>query len=541
MSGQSSGTGAFRALRHRDYRIYFIGTAVSMLGTWMQQIAMGWLVYRVTGSAALLGLITFLTQVPQLVVGPMAGVLTDRVDRRRAMIIIQALLAAQAALLAFLTMTDRIDQTWLIVTAALLGLFNSLDAPLRHSYLPLLVPVRADLFNAIALNSSLFNTARFVGPSLAGVVVALAGEAICFAVNAASFLVVVIALMSVAGRDTKRAASSGFGRALVDGLHYAWTSYHTRVALTMVVLMNFLITPYVVLMPIFAREVFGGDARAFGYLVGAAGVGALAASLLLASRGGQLGAVRSMLLGCVTAALGAAAFSHTSVMLPALLFATVMGFGGTCGNVAANTLIQTAVPDVMRGRVVSLFTASVFGMQALGALAIGSLASQTGAPIALLVAAMGMVLFVIWLWRRVARVRISAAHAEEERDALVAAGPPGKTNATAGVATATGIRDPADRDLGERPTARSQPASPQAAGASSGHAQTAAIEAKLVQPSAEATRAASGHQSLEFGEELYGVLAAGDATSAAAFVAEDKHSPIEDDPRPADDQASSPR
>lgn len=379
--------GILRALRHPNFRRYFFGQAISTLGTWIQQVALSWLVYRLTGSAALLGVTAFLSQAPQLVVGPIAGPWIDRYDRRRLLIGVQLALAVQALTLSALTFGGWIGPGLIVAMALFLGVANSLDAPLRQSMLGQLVDDRADLGNAIALNALLFNSARFVGPPIAGMLVAATGEAVCFALNSLSFIALAAAVAGVHVSALPRASGS-IRAAFGEGVAHAWRSYPTRLVLAMVALVNLLATPYIVLAPIFAEQVFQGGAQTFGWLLGTAGLGALAAAGFLASRSAQAGFVSFVAIGAFTAALGLAAFSQATRLPLALALMFVVGFGITCSNVSCNTTLQTIVPEQFRGRVVALFTGSLFGMQAVGGLVAGSLAGRAGAPLTLLAGAL---------------------------------------------------------------------------------------------------------------------------------------------------------
>ncbi|MCX7892518.1 MAG: MFS transporter [Burkholderiales bacterium] len=367
-----------RALAHRNFRLYFAGQGVSILGTWIQTVALSWLVYRLTGSAALLGIVAFLGQAPQLVVGPLAGAWIDRHDRRRMLMAVQGLLAAQALVLSMLTFAGLVGPRVIVAMALLLGLANSFETPLRQALLGQLVGTRADLGNAIALNAMLFNSARFVGPPVAGILVAAFGEAVCFALNAVSFLALIGALAAVRVTASPRAPGS-IGSAFREGIAYAWGSYPTRVLLAMVAFLNLLATPYVVLMPIFAERVFGGDARTLGWLLGAAGVGSVGAAAFLATRRSHATLIGYVALGCGVAAASLAVVSHTERLALALGALAAAGFGMTATNVSCNTTLQTIVPERLRGRVVSLFTSALWGMHAVGGLAAGAVASAAGA------------------------------------------------------------------------------------------------------------------------------------------------------------------
>ena len=390
---------ALRALRHRNFRLYFAGQAMSILGTWIQQVALSWLVYRLTGSSLLLGVTAFLSQAPQLVVGPIAGAWVDRHDRRRLLLIVQIVLAVQALGLSALTFADAIGPGLIVAMSLVLGVLNSFDAPLRQSLLSQLVPERADLANAIALNALLVNSARFIGPPLAGQLEAAPGEAVCFALNALSFLALIAALSQMRVANSGRSGGS-LGAVFREGLAYAWGTYPTRTLLAMVVVVNLLATPYAVLMPVFAREVFQGGAQTLGWLLGAAGVGALGAAAFLVTRRSAGGLAGMVALGSLAAAGGLAAFSLSTRLELALPLMVVVGFGITCSNVSCNTTLQSIVPEHLRGRVIALFTASLFGMQAVGGLLAGSVADRLGAPLTLLSGALLLLSAGLWFVSR---------------------------------------------------------------------------------------------------------------------------------------------
>lgn len=379
----SAPEGPLRALRHPNFRLYFFGQAVSLLGTWVQQVALGWLVYRLTGSALLLGTVAFLSQAPLLVLAPIAGIWIDRYDRRRLMLAVQWLMMLLAGGLAALTYLEAIAPWHIVALALALGVLNSFDAPVRQALVVQLVDDRADLANAIALNSFTFNSARFVGPPLAGLLLALTSEAVCFALNALSFAGVILALSRVR-IPAHPHIEGGLSAALREGIGYAWTTYPIRALLLNVVLVNLLATPYVALMPIFAKDVFQGGPQTLGWLLGAAGCGSLCAAIYLMVRRSVLGLTRTIAAGGVLAAAALIGFSLTAWLPLALALLFVVGFGAIVTNASTNTVLQTIVPDPIRGRIVSFYTAAVLGTAAVGGLAAGAVAERIGAPLTLL-------------------------------------------------------------------------------------------------------------------------------------------------------------
>jgi MFS family permease len=366
-----------RALRSRDFRIYFAGQLVSMAGTWMQQIAMGWLAYRLTDSALVLGLLGFASQAPILLFGLLGGVWSDRVDRRRLMMWTQALALVQALALAVLTWQGWITPGLLLALAFLMGCINALDMPVRQSLVANLVEDRAQLANAIALNSMLMNTTRFIGPALAGFIIAAAGEAVCFLLNAVSYLAVLLALLALRVRSGGDASQHPL-RALKEGLRYTFGHADIRLFLMLVAAASFLLTPYVVMMPLYARTIFDGDARTLGLLVSSAGAGSLVAGLFLATRANVDGLARRVSMAATLGGVALALFAFNTVHGLAYPILMVLGFSVVLIAAGSNTLLQTWVRDDMRGRVMSVFSMSFLGVAPLGSLAVGSLAQAFG-------------------------------------------------------------------------------------------------------------------------------------------------------------------
>ncbi len=375
MANQSSQL--LRALRSHDFRLYFIGQLVSLAGTWMQQIAMSWLAYRLTNSALVLGLVGFASQLPILAFGGFGGVWSDRFDRRKVLMWTQSLAMLQALLLAALAWTGWISATLLVALAFVLGCINAMDMPARQSFVVHLVEDRAQLPNAIALNSLLMNATRFIGPALAGVVVASLGEPVCFLLNALSYLAVLLALRGIRARAAGGSTTPAL-KALKEGLSYAFNHPDIRTCLLLIATLGFLVTPYAVLMPVYARTVFGGDAGTFGTLISSAGAGSLVASLQLARRGSTEGLRRNVSIAAVVAGVALAAFALNSRLLLAYPILMVLGFCMITAIAGGNTMIQTWVRDDMRGRVMATFSMSFLGTAPLGSLAAGSLAHAVG-------------------------------------------------------------------------------------------------------------------------------------------------------------------
>lgn len=395
---------AIRALAHRDFRYYFCGHAISILGSWIQQVAMSWLVYRLTGSAVLLGVTAFAALIPQLVIGPLAGAWIDKQDKRRWLIGVQTVLALQALVLALLTATHLVTPTLLVAMSLVLGVVNSFDAPLRQSLIGRFVGSADDLPNALALNAMLFNTGRFVGPPIAGFLLALTSEAACFAVNSLSFIALITALLLIKGGEDERATGS-MAKVFREGVRYAWGTWEVRMLLTILVGLNVTASCYAVLLPIFAKDVFGGDATTLGWLWGAAGSGAFTSTIFLATRRSLPGLVGTVTFGVMLSAIALLAFSAAPVLLLAMASMALLGFGISVCNVGCNMLLQTVTPPPLRGRVMSFFTSARFGFDAIGGLLAGVLAARMGAGRTLLVEGGLLLLFVLFLQARKARLR----------------------------------------------------------------------------------------------------------------------------------------
>lgn len=371
---------AFRALRHRNLRLFFAGHGVSLVGTWMQQVAMSWLVYRLTSSELLLGVIAFAGQFPGLLMAPFAGWLVDHWNRHRIVVVAQTLLMMQATVLAVLVITERVEVWHLVALAIFSGLVNGADIPARQSMLVRLVGGAEDLPNAIALNSSMFNAARLVGPAVAGVLIGWIGEGPVFVLNALSYIAILAALLAMR-LPPERAFSAGPVLAHIrEGFTYAFGSAPTRNTLILFACVSLVGVPYVVLLPAFARDVLGGDARTLGVLTSCAGLGALGGALWLAARDSLAGI--GDLVARSTGVLGVAlvAFASSRAFWLSGVLLVVSGFALMLATASVNTVIQTLVSDRMRGRIMSLYAMAFIGVTPLGSLAGGALATRLGAP-----------------------------------------------------------------------------------------------------------------------------------------------------------------
>jgi len=373
-----------RALRHRDFRLFFAGQGFSQIGTWLQLIATSWLVYRLSDSAFMLGLAAFAMQIPFLVLAPIAGVFVDRLDRRRVLMATNSIAAAQAILM-FAVVALGVVQPWHLIAGNLvLGIVNACDAPARQSILIQLVGGRQDLANAIALNSIMMNLARFVGPMLGGVLIAALGERWGFGANALSYFGMIWALSRVRSTASTHAPrESGVLRQLAAGARYAFGFLPARSALLLLAATSLTVNSYVALMPWFAREAFHGDSSMLGVLISAAGLGAVSGMLYLAMRTSVRGLFR---LIAVTSCISGAAllvFSFSSSLWLALPALYCVGFGLMLTAASTNTVLQTIVPDELRGRVASLYVMSFIGMSPIGALVTGWVAERLGPPLTL--------------------------------------------------------------------------------------------------------------------------------------------------------------
>jgi MFS family permease len=368
-------------LRHRNFRLFFSGQSISLIGTWMQRVAVAWLVYRLTGSAFMLGLVGFAGQIPLFVLAPLAGVLADRWNRHRILLVTQTAAMVQAFIFSFLILSHMIRIWQVIVLALALGIINAFDVPTRQSFVIEMVEDKKDLGNAIALNSSMFNFARLMGPSLAGILIAVLGEGICFLVNGISYLAVVVSLLMM--RLAKKEAAPRRSKAwheLLDGFRYAAGFAPIRAILLMLALISLTGLPYIVLMPVFAKDVLHGGPGALGFLMGCAGMGALAGALYLAARRSVLGLGKMIPIAACLLGGGLIVFSFSRSYYLSLALMMVTGFGQIVHMATGNALLQTLVDDDMRGRIMSLYAMAIGGMMPLGSLLAGTVAGWIGAP-----------------------------------------------------------------------------------------------------------------------------------------------------------------
>jgi MFS family permease len=375
---------ALRAFRHPNYKTYFAGQSVSLIGTWVQQIAISWLVYRLSGSAFLLGVTGFAGQIAILILAPFGGIWADRFDRRKSLVVTHWLSIILTLILAGVAWTGHATVWPVVILATLLGIVQALETPVRSSFTPELVPVKADIPSAVAFSGGMQNAGRMIGPTIAGLLLALFSEAFCFLLNAVTKLWVIGTLMRI--RTEARATPSrttNVWTSVKEGARYMWSLKPLRYLLPMLALMSFTIMPYHALMPIFAAEIFSGGASMLGFLVGAAGFGGIIGMMFLASRPQIRGLMRWAAIGPGLAGIALTAFTFSRDLALSLACMAVVGFGVIATAMSINTIIQTVCDADKRGRVTSYYIIAFMGMNPVGCLAAGALASAIGAPYAL--------------------------------------------------------------------------------------------------------------------------------------------------------------
>ncbi len=370
---------ALRAFRSKNFRIFYTGQGLSLLGNWMQTVAMSWLMYRITGSALLLGVTAGAQQLPILFLSPIAGVWADRVNRQRLLMLIQSLAFVQALTLALLTFSDMVRVPHLIALALFLGIITAFETPTRQAFLLELIEHREDLPNAIALQSLLFQSTRFVGPSVAGLVLAVLGEAWCFLVNALCYLAIIVtyAVVRVKPRELPD-TRIGWWRQLASGIKYAFGFTGSRRLLLLLMVMGFFTAPWSSLMPIFAAETFSGDSRTFGFLIGAVGLGAILGTFALAARSSVRGLGRVVAAATVMAGVALAGFSLSGTLWLSLTFLGVFGAGLVVTAASVNTILQTVADEDKRARVISMYVMCFLGFAPIGNFTAGALAEVIG-------------------------------------------------------------------------------------------------------------------------------------------------------------------
>ena len=406
ISNENGFRSVIRTLGYRNFRLFFSGQGLSLIGTWMQQVAMAWLVYRLTGSAWMLGLVNFCARIPIFLASPFLGVLADRWDRHRILLFTQTFSMLQALILAWLVLSHQVQVWQLFALSLFIGMVNAMDIPARQSFLVEMVEKKEDLGSAIALNSSLVNGARLIGPSVAGILIAAAGEGICFLINGLSYLAVLVALllMKITPRQIeprKLSILQQFG----EGARYAYGFAPTRAILLLVSLVSLMGLPYLVLMPVFAQDVYHQGPHGLGFLTGASGVGALAGALFLAGRKSVLGLGRMIVTATLLFGTSLLFFSHFPFFWPSLGLLVLSGFGMIVLLASANTVLQTIVEDNKRGRLMSFYAMSFGGMVPFGSLVAGGLATTIGARNTVLAGGLVCIAGGLWFARSLPALR----------------------------------------------------------------------------------------------------------------------------------------
>jgi MFS family permease len=396
----------FRSFRYRNYRLFFGGQSISLVGTWIQRIATPWLVYHLTDSVVMLGIVGFAGQIPTFLLASFAGVLTDRWNRYRMLIITQVLAMIQALMLAILFFTGTIQIWHIVFLSVLLGCINAFDIPVRQAFVVEMVEKKEDLGNAIALNSTMVNGARLLGPSIAGILIAVAGEGTCFLINGLSYLVVIFSLlrMRVVPRQTNKKITHVF-KELKEGFSYTFGFAPIRTVILLLALVSLMGMPYTVLMPVISKEIFHGGSHTFGFLIGASGLGALTGAVYLASRKNVLMLGRIIPLSAGLFGLGLVAFSFSRSFTLSLALMVITGLGMMMQMASSNTILQTVVDDDKRGRVMSFYTMAFIGTAPFGSLLAGGLAKLLGAPLTLTIGGVSCLIGALLFARKLPELR----------------------------------------------------------------------------------------------------------------------------------------
>ena len=388
-----------RALKHRNFQLFFSGQLISLTGTWMQTVAQSWLVYRLTGSSLLLGSVGFASQIPVFLMAPVGGMAADRFNRQRIVIATQVASMILAIVLALLTLTHMVKVWHIFVLAALLGVVNAFDIPGRQSFLVDMVG-REDLMNAIALNSSMFNGARVVGPAIAGILVAKIGEGWCFFANGVSYIAVIVGLLLMRVDCPARSKSDSPLEDIIEGFRWVSHTGPIRALLLLLGVVSLVGMPYTVLMPVFADHILHGGAKGLGILMGFTGIGALFGALTLALRTGIKGLGKLISICCAGFGVSLIAFAFSKLFWLSAFLLIPVGFFIMLQMACSNTLIQAMVPDALRGRVMAVYSMMFMGMAPFGALLGGALADRLGAPITVAVGGLASIVGAIWFGKQ---------------------------------------------------------------------------------------------------------------------------------------------
>src|SRR4051794_4811943 len=411
-----------RALRHRNYRLFFSGQTVSLVGTWITRIATSWLVYRLTGSVFLLGVVGFFGQIPTLVLAPFAGVWIDRWNRHRILVVTQVLSMLQSVALAALTFAGIITVTDILLLQVAQGIINAFDTPARQSFVVEMVEDRADLPNAIALNSSMVNASRILGPSIGGIIIGAVGEGWCFAIDALSYVAVIGSLFAMRLTPRQRPPTTARLRDdLVTGFRYVTSFVPVRSALLLLSLVSVMGMPYTVLMPAISANVLHGGPHTLGFLMTASGAGALVGALYLASRRSVIGLGRAMAVAAATFGVGLTAFSFSRSLWLSLVLLPIVGAGMMITMAATNTIIQTIVEEQLRGRVMAFYTMAFLGTAPIGSLIAGVAADRIGPQRTILFGGLSCIVAGVWFAFRLPLLRELVRPIYVERGILAAA------------------------------------------------------------------------------------------------------------------------
>jgi MFS family permease len=405
-SGKDGLKNIFRSLKYRNYRYFFFGQSISLIGTWIQQIAIPWLVYSLTGSPFLLGLVGFVGQVPTFILAPFAGVLIDRWNRRTTLIVTQVLAMIQSVLLTVLYFSKSIDVWHIILVSMLLGCINAFDMPARQSFVIDIIEKKEDLGNAIALNSTMMNSARLIGPAIAGVLISIAGEGVCFLLNGISYIFVIVFLLMMRVSPRKEIAEkSPVFQGLKEGFLYTFGFMPIRYMILLLALVSLMGMPFTVLMPVFAKSILHGGSHTYGFLMGASGIGALIGAIYMASRKSVLGLAKNIPLFAGIFGIGLIAFSLSHNFVLSCLILLVTGLGMIMQMTSTNTILQTIVDNDKRGRVMSFYTMAFIGTAPFGSLFAGFLASKIGAPYTVIIGGAACLIGSIIYARKLPEIR----------------------------------------------------------------------------------------------------------------------------------------
>lgn len=396
----------FRSLQYRNYRLFFGGQSISLIGTWMQRIALPWMVYHITGSAFLLGLVSFAGQIPTFLLAPVAGVFTDKFNKYRVLLITQIASLVQALILAVLAMAGVITIWEIVILSIIMGCINAFDTPSRHSFVIEMVGRKEDLGNAIALNSMMFNGARLIGPSIAGLMLATTGEGICFLINAISYVFVIASLLSMNVKPSAEERKRGdIVKDLRDGFNYAFGFPPIKHILILLSVVNIMGASYQVLMPVFAKEVINGDSGTYGFLMGAAGLGALVGAFYLASRETVIKMGKIIPAATGLFGFGLVILSFTSYFYFSVLLMIFIGLGMMLQTASSNTILQTITDDDKRGRIMSFYTMAIMGTSPFGSLIAGSLAKAIGTPETIFIGGLTCVIGAFFFYRKLPELK----------------------------------------------------------------------------------------------------------------------------------------